>query len=388
MVKEQLAIIDDLSDLNHLYQRIAEVGQDVADKILEIYSLYQIASTLSGKMDMNSMLRVLENLFKNSFRIHKYAFILMHGNSQKPELLRAFGFSRKTLKAIESAYSRNLFAEILEAKKSYYIDDTVSKRDADAIDHGFDKLKGSLLFVPVLGEKDELLAVIHLYRDLPFGFSESEIQILERLGRQIGQVMQKILLYQHTKELSITDELTKIFNRRYFNQRFEREMQRAIRYNRPLCIIMADIDHFKSLNDTYGHFYGDEILKTVASILETNLRKADILARFGGEEFVIILPEIDKSHGYTVAEKLRQAIESHPFEKGSPQNDNRITISLGLAAYPQDALMGEELLEIADKALYLAKSKGRNRVATYHKKNGLSAYHASKYRLAAAGTRA
>ena len=185
-------------------------------------------------------------------------------------------------------------------------------------------------------------------------------------SRKIAKVIDKTLLFRQTKELSITDELTGLYNRRYFNERFEREVQRARRYNRPLTVLMIDIDYFKNFNDINGHLMGDEILKRVAHTLEYNIRKADILARYGGEEFVIILPEIDKAHALKVAEKLRITIEKKRFPKQEYQPNKNLTISLGVASFPEDSDEAKELVDFADRALYKAKADGRNRVMVYH----------------------
>ena len=147
---------------------------------------------------------------------------------------------------------------------------------------------------------------------------------------------------------------------------------RAARYQRPLSVIMLDLDHFKKFNDTHGHLLGDRVLRMAAQVLDENIRKADILARYGGEEFVIILPEIDKAHGRQVAEKLRRAIESATFPKAENQPFGCLTASVGLASFPEDALDGSALLALADQALYEAKARGRNQVVVAYENKGES----------------
>jgi diguanylate cyclase (GGDEF)-like protein len=229
--------------------------------------------------------------------------------------------------------------------------------------------RGAFLALPLIPDNGQAIGLMNLLRQKPNSFSVKEIELLRKIASQTAQVIEAITAFQHNRELSITDELTGIYNRRYFNQRFEREIQRAQRYHRALSLIMLDIDRFKIFNDTHGHLIGDMLLKRVAQILDENLRKADILARFGGEEFVIVLPEIDKEHGRMVAEKLRLAIERSEFEKAETQPLGRLTISLGLASFPEDAQDAGELLYYADQGLYLAKSRGRNQVGVYSKNN-------------------
>jgi len=220
--------------------------------------------------------------------------------------------------------------------------------------------------VPVLLRKNHPLGVLSLYRNKKNGFTKEERLFFKQIALEIAKVLDKVLLFQHTKELSITDDLTGLYNRRYFNQRFDREVLRAKRYRRPLSILMVDIDYFKNYNDINGHLLGDDVLRKVAYLVESNLRKADIVARYGGEEFVILLPEIDKVHADQVAEKLRRTIELRHFPKEQFQPNKNLTISLGLATLPDDSTNSRELLEFADRALYRAKAEGRNRVVSYH----------------------
>ncbi|MBK3333066.1 GGDEF domain-containing protein [Persephonella atlantica] len=158
------------------------------------------------------------------------------------------------------------------------------------------------------------------------------------------------------KLLSEIDRLTGIYNKAKFNQVLESELKKVKRYNRPLGLIIFDIDHFKKINDTYGHQTGDYVLKTIAEIVKKNVRDTDIFARWGGEEFVIVAPETDLSGTKILAEKLRKAIEEHRFDKVG-----KVTASFGVTeAVPEDTT--DSIVRRADEALYLAKEKGRNRV--------------------------
>ena len=132
--------------------------------------------------------------------------------------------------------------------------------------------------------------------------------------------------------------------------KFQEEIHRAERYKKVLTLVMADLDRFKSVNDSYGHTAGDRVLRAVGKFLEKNIRDVDILARYGGEEFVILLPENDKHEAYTVSERLRQGFSELELE-GLP----KLTMSLGVASYPQDGKNLEELLKKADTAMYTAK---------------------------------
>ena len=157
------------------------------------------------------------------------------------------------------------------------------------------------------------------------------------------------------------DPLTRIFNRKHFNQEIEGEYSRARRYNRPLSLLMMDLDHFKKVNDTHGHPAGDYVLKQTASLIKESLRAQDIFARFGGEEFAVLLPETAMEAAATIGEKLRARIQSSSYEFSGKKIP--VTISIGVATLKPGHATWDDLVGEADKALYQAKDGGRNRVA-------------------------
>jgi diguanylate cyclase (GGDEF)-like protein len=169
-----------------------------------------------------------------------------------------------------------------------------------------------------------------------------------------------------TRELALQDQLTGLANRRALEKLLGEEVTRALRHGRPLSILMADVDHFKAINDTYGHRAGDEVLRELAGLLGQSLRSIDTAARYGGEELLLVLPETPGTEARRVAERIRSAVGEHDFvvEPGEsePTLSLRVTVSLGIASIPQDADSPERLVEIADRALYDAKHQGRNRV--------------------------
>jgi diguanylate cyclase (GGDEF)-like protein len=191
-------------------------------------------------------------------------------------------------------------------------------------------------------------------------FTARELRLLRIYCNQAAVALENAIVHERVENLAATDGLTGLFNRRYFDSAFARELARCDRSSSGLALLLADIDHFKSFNDTYGHAMGDLVLKKVAGILAGAIRKADVLARFGGEEFVVILPNVTAQGALESAERLRESVASAPIHPGGPRK--RVTVSIGAALFPADAADSESLLKAADEALYEAKRQGRNQV--------------------------
>lgn len=164
-------------------------------------------------------------------------------------------------------------------------------------------------------------------------------------------------LIEKTRLLSITDELTQINNRRYFIDELEKEIERSKRFSRNLSLIILDIDKFKYYNDTYGHIFGDKIIQSVAMSLTKTIRKTDFVARYGGDEFVIVMPETEKSTANILVERLQKKFSQDFFENRKLQVKIKISVSLGVASFPNDAKTADELIHNADIVLYKAKEE-------------------------------
>jgi len=210
-----------------------------------------------------------------------------------------------------------------------------------------------------LASHNSRLGVIYFYRADRDTFAPAEIELLATFASLTAQAIENARLYAQARELAKTDTLTGLDNRREFQRRLDGEIERSRRYARPLSLLMLDIDHFKVINDTYGHPAGDEVLRTLAGLIRRALRPADQPARYGGEEFAVILPETPAAGAHAVAERLRGAIAAAPFALGAGTTVYP-TVSIGVAGFLEDADAGPALVAAADRALYAAKKAGRN----------------------------
>jgi diguanylate cyclase (GGDEF)-like protein len=206
-----------------------------------------------------------------------------------------------------------------------------------------------------------LLGVLALYgRHVSWPFSEDDIDTLETLAHQLEMAVDNAFLYEDAARLSITDGLTGLWNRRHFELMAAQELARSRRFGEPLSILMIDIDHFKSVNDQFGHQAGDAVLIEVASRLTYMVREVDLMARYGGEEFGTLLPKTDLKGASVLADRIRTAIADEPFEVDGRELE--VTVSIGAAVHPGHGDTLVALLATADVALYRAKAAGRNRV--------------------------
>lgn len=204
----------------------------------------------------------------------------------------------------------------------------------------------------------------NIYAPFPYGMFDWSSQVSRLILILTASLLSDAVVSrtQQLLRLSMSDPLTSLFNRGYFDERIAVEVSRACRYQKPLSIAMIDVDYFKLFNDTHGHMAGDRALRVIASTLSHSFRQSDIVVRYGGEEFVIVMPETDTTTASQKLESVRQAIANAPIQLTVAGEAVGVTISAGLAGLPNDGSSAEELLNVADTRLFQAKGAGRNRI--------------------------
>ncbi|MFC1683285.1 diguanylate cyclase [Candidatus Zixiibacteriota bacterium] len=201
------------------------------------------------------------------------------------------------------------------------------------------------------------------YITKPFNLDQIKIVVAKTLER--SKLLKKAEEGEIYKQLSRIDGLTELYNYTFFQQLLKTEVERAMRYSHQLSLLMIDIDNFKGYNDNHGHPAGDEALKRLARVMSRAVRGCDFIARYGGDEFVVVLPETEQSEARIIGERLRLLVEQTTFDGDGSGQQAIITVSLGLATYPQDAQTKEDLVKRADQALYQAKAKNRNNLCVF-----------------------
>jgi diguanylate cyclase (GGDEF)-like protein len=206
----------------------------------------------------------------------------------------------------------------------------------------------------------ELVGVINLSHPEARKFDEDDLRLLRLFGGQLVSALERTLHRREVKRQSVRDRLTGLYNRRHFQERLTVELERAHRNYQPVSLLYLDVDEFESFNQRYGYQAGDRVLTDIAKVLQKTCRAADLIARHGGEEFVVLLPSTSAEEAEVAGERIRKAIETHVF----PQK-RKITVSLGAAAYPEDADGHLDLVAKAEQALFMAKKSGPNRSMTF-----------------------
>ena len=350
IVQEELKYKKSLEDKNIL---IEKTNRTLENLVKDLSVLYEIGQEINQTIDLDQLYQVMSKVLQHHLRLENFSLMAWDAKSQLLQVKAAFGFEQKfPILQMTFAIGEGIAGEVLKTGKEIYVGDT-----QDTIlfaDKGV-QFRGSMLSVP-LTYKGENLGVINFGRARTYAFGANDIKMLTLVANQVALAMANARLYTQTRELSVTDELTGVFNRRHFSQVLQLEWKRAVRFKRDLSLLMIDVDFFKRYNDTYGHLKGDDVLRQMGDLLMTNLREVDTVARFGGEEFIVLLPDTDKRGATAVAEKLRHMVQ---------EKIENITISVGVGNFPDDVQEMEDLIDHADIALYSAKDTGRNRVLTY-----------------------
>jgi two-component system, cell cycle response regulator len=230
--------------------------------------------------------------------------------------------------------------------------------------HVGERIKGfeSLYVLPLL-VKDDVLGTLAVAARRPAAFTSDRREMLGVVANQVAISLQNGRMVQSLEEQATTDGLTGLVNHRTFQERLSAMLGRADRHKFRVSILLTDIDHFKKVNDTYGHPTGDAVLKRVAAILRNSARKIDIVARYGGEEFALVLEGTDRAGARQLAERIREEVAAQTFD--ASKGTFKATLSLGVAVYPDDGKVKQEVISCADKALYAAKHGGRNRTVCH-----------------------
>lgn len=293
------------------------------------------------------------------------SFALMLDHSKK-SYSRNFqkGFREREIQELRFKVDSKFARYFLKSNSPVYVNTLEKEAELERYVKKFKKLK--IFVVAPIIHSERVQGIIGIGEKLDgSNFTQIDFDHFHVLINIISISIENVLHYEEVKNLSLTDGMTNLYNYRYFKIRLKEEINRAKRNKSKVSLLILDIDHFKNYNDTLGHPSGDEALRSLGEILKSTGRKEDIVSRYGGEEFCIILPGIAKKDMRPLGERIRKKIEIYKFYKEKVQPSGKLTISLGGATYPDDAKNDKELIQRADEALYTAKNMGRNQIRLY-----------------------
>lgn len=338
-------------------------GREDAERLLaELHAVREIGTVLTSTLDLPEVLQRIMEQVSRLLNSSRWSMLL----TQEDGRLRfetVVGKGSEALRGRVIEPGEGLAGWAVQQGAPVRVEDPkADPRWADEFDSDTGMETTAILAVPV-AVRDRVLGVIELVAgpgDPPF--DDDSLRILSCIADYAAIAIDNARNYERLQSLTVQDEHTGLFNARYLYRTLEIEIERATRYFHPLSMVFLDLDHFKQVNDQHGHLAGSAVLREVGTILFETCRGPDVPCRYGGDEFVVLLPETGRDGGVNMAQRLRHGIRSHTFleEMGLRL---RLTASFGVASYPDDASDGKDLIRCADLSMYRAKAAGRDSVA-------------------------
>lgn len=341
------------------------VLQERAAATFKIY--YEASHQFTTALNLDEVFSVLFQVIPKITSCSRQIAIIYNEEEKSGVVMRIEGSGDEIPLNFQFSLNNGLYSFVLKNRKLVYVPDFKQyegKYFRFVPNEPRNPNVRSLIIFPVLDDESRCRGLFSIESNQPGQFFTNELQqILNTLIENASVAFTRALLYKKMEKLATTDGLTELNNHRQFQELLSQELQRSRRYNRMVSLLLLDIDHFKSFNDTYGHPVGDLVLKEIASCICQSLRTNDIPARYGGEEFTVILPETNEQGGFTIAERIRTTIERHTVH--SLNRQLKVTVSIGCASYAASEIAQKDLIDRADAALYYSKEHGRNRVTLY-----------------------
>ncbi len=365
--KSEVLTQETLKYNNHLKKKNLEIEKAnilLKEQYDELSALFQVSRSLTAALDKNLLFEKIFSVFREALHCDRIVLLLYHAGHESLEVIKTSGLDATTVKGLSFELGEGISGLVAASMQPIYSPD-LSTDDRNLNYKGRWVSSGSLLSMPMVLQ-NRLIGVLNIHHHQTEAFSPVAQQMAQAIADQAAISIENSRLYEKTRTLSATDDLTGLANRRQFQDFLQREWAQSRRYQSNFSLLMLDIDNFKAYNDVHGHLKGDIALKKVAALLLQNTRGIDLVARFGGEEFVLLLPKAGREGSQAVAKKLCQCIENYYFagmEESQPQK--KLTVSIGTSTFPTDSTEIYELLNLADEALYQAKRRGRNRVVSW-----------------------
>ena len=338
----------------------ARLYEEAQRRIDELSVLYKVGQSMSSVLNLDELLSKVLQILSETFHYSKSTISLLEEEGKVAVCRAVFGFGEQNLGIRFRVGVDGITGWVASTGLPLIVPDVSQESRYVA----FAENIGSEIALP-LKVRDQVIGVMNVEEERLNAFGEDDLRLLSTLAAQIAVAIENARLYEEKEKQAITDEKTGLFNYRHFQKALRDELRRANRYNHTLSLLMLDVDHFKHYNDRWGHPRGDEVLALLAQIMRENIRDVDVPVRYGGEEFMVVLPETGKTEAAGMGERIRKAVREHDFIYGEEQPEGRLTVSIGVATFPEDAQEAEAIVDRVDQAMYRAKSKGRDNVQAF-----------------------
>ncbi|HHL40645.1 MAG TPA: sensor domain-containing diguanylate cyclase [Deltaproteobacteria bacterium] len=327
----------------------------------ELDTLVEVGKAVTSSLDITHILKVVMEKISELFRPSNWSLLLLDERSGELTFEIVVGEGAEKIRELRLKPGEGIAGWVAREGVPLLVPDVATDpRFCGKIDRLAGFSTKSVVCVP-LKAKGRCQGVIELINSVE-SFTEDDLRLLSALADYTAIAIENAKYLDKVEELTITDDLTGLYNTRHLHSCLEYEVERARRYEYDVSMIFLDIDSFKSINDRYGHLRGSRLLCEAGSLIRKNVRSADIVCRYGGDEFVVLLPQTSKKNAMAAAEKLREALRSHSFLRGDGL-DCRITASFGVASFPADAKDKYELISLADRAMYKIKNLTKDGVS-------------------------
>src|SRR6266542_827707 len=338
-----------------------ETNRRLEGRLRELTVLSDLARTLNSTLALDELLPFVTELVGRTLGFEAFALLLVDEPSGELVVRSMFGMSGVVGERI--APGAGLAGWAGKERQLLLVRDT--REDARfPVERWTRGHHGSALAVPMIVQ-GECVGVLDFFRPVVDAFGDDEVRFLQSVASQAAMAIANARLHERAVALSLTDALTGLHNRRSLFARLELKLERSERFSHACAVAMVDVDHFKEINNAHGHLAGDATLRRVGELLGGAVRKIDTVARYGGEEFALVLPRADRAAALEVAEKVSQLVAATPLEHDAGQPGGKITISVGVATFPDDARDLATLVDSADAALFAAKRAGRNTAVAF-----------------------
>jgi diguanylate cyclase (GGDEF)-like protein len=343
-------------------RRNAGVGPEVSEGS-EVTLFHELGKALTSSLQLDQVLRTIMEKINEVLRPDTWSLLLMDPEKHELYFQIATGKGADALKDVRIKVGQGLAGWVAESGEAVVVPDTSKdSRFFGQVDERTKVATRSIVAVPVRF-REQCLGVIELINCVgPEGFSQRDLALLEALADYAAIAIENARHVQRIHELTITDDCTTLYNARHLNFMLDTELYRSHRYAFEFSLIFIDLDHFKTVNDTYGHLMGSKLLAEIGTAIKEKCRLIDLAFRYGGDEFVLLLPQTSKENAIGVASRLHKLIREAVWLKEAGLNVH-ITASVGVASYPSDSRTKAELLHLADEAMYLVKNTSRDSVA-------------------------